>query len=30
LAVESLKNRNLDGWIVGEVKSKSGKLLYVK
>ena len=30
LAIESLKNRNLDGWIVGEVKSKSGKMLYIK
>lgn len=30
LAIESLKNRNLDGWNVGEVKLKSGNLLYVK
>ena len=30
LAIESLKNRNIEGWIVGEVKSKVGKTLYVK
>lgn len=30
LAIESLKNRNIEGWIVGEVKSKVEKILYVK
>jgi selenide,water dikinase len=29
-AIESLKKRNLEGWIVGEVESKLEKTLYVK